>query len=887
MGITKQYLKYAPAGSPFGVIASSNATCIFVPINDVADRFVACSACQQILVWDTKSGEKVKTLTHVTPSTSEGHKEDESEATVLAKASAGTLLAAGYTSGTVRLFDYMTGDVKSTFTGHSAGVSCLSFDEKGMRLASGGNDTEIVVWDVVNESGQFRLKGHKHVVTQVSFLTTESHVLVSSSRDSFVKFWDLTTQHCFKTLTGHKSEVWDFVLLPRKRWLITGTSDSEMRVWKYEFEKQDEIQDKADERLTRGEENNLVDESHLTIQKVGSILRQGTTPVRCLTLDPDEKYIVVCGRDSLVESFHIRNESQVRAALSRRAKKERKRGLKETDGNESEAIADLRVELADQVASLPPFRAGSKVKFVDVVSRNERCIISTLLTCNAIEIHATASLVSSTPSQPKVQRHMNQGFEMLSCVKNDGHRTDMRTISFSSDNYFILTASADCVKVWSRQSNRCIVSMTESCGYSLCSLFAPGDKNCLIGTKEGNILIYDILSASLLESVRASDSNEPIWCMDLFPNKKGIVTGSEDKVVKFWDFDLVQDDEQRARRLTIRHTRSLQLDEGVLCVKMSPNGKFVAVSLLDSTVKVFFVDTLKFFLNLYGHKFPVLSLDISSDSTLIATGSSDKNIKVWGMDFGDCHKSIFAHEEPITCVKFLPNTHYLFTSGKEGLLKQWDADTFEKIITLRGHLSEVWCFAVSPSGKYVASVSHDRTIRLWEKTSEPLILEEEHEEEREAEYEKNAYDGCETLVPGEMNQETGFAHKKTAFTVRGTELLLEAIDVHRSECESLRASQSRCRRGRGDEGREQGEEGGESVPEREHESHPLLLKFKTKCPDRFLMETIRSIKSSDLDEALLSLPFNYAAQLIRILSGFLERNWEFELVNRCVTFLTR
>ncbi len=37
---------------------------------------------------------------------------------------------------------------------------------------------------------------------------------------------------------------------------------------------------------------------------------------------------------------------------------------------------------------------------------------------------------------------------------------------------------------------------------------------------------------------------------------------------------------------------------------------------------------MKFFLSLYGHKLPVLCMDISSDSTLLLTGSSDKNIKV-------------------------------------------------------------------------------------------------------------------------------------------------------------------------------------------------------------------------------------------------------------------
>ena len=57
-------------------------------------------------------------------------------------------------------------------------------------------------------------------------------------------------------------------------------------------------------------------------------------------------------------------------------------------------------------------------------------------------------------------------------------------------------------------------------------------------------------------------------------------------------------------------------------------GKLLAVALLDCTIKVFFADSLKFWLSLYGHKLPVLSMDISSDSTLLASGSADKNLKV-------------------------------------------------------------------------------------------------------------------------------------------------------------------------------------------------------------------------------------------------------------------
>lgn len=64
------------------------------------------------------------------------------------------------------------------------------------------------------------------------------------------------------------------------------------------------------------------------------------------------------------------------------------------------------------------------------------------------------------------------------------------------------------------------------------------------------------------------------------------------------------------------------------------------------------MDSLKFFLSLYGHKLPVLCMDISSDGDLLVSGSADKNLKIWGLDFGDCHKSIFAHADRCPIIAF-------------------------------------------------------------------------------------------------------------------------------------------------------------------------------------------------------------------------------------------
>lgn len=47
------------------------------------------------------------------------------------------------------------------------------------------------------------------------------------------------------------------------------------------------------------------------------------------------------------------------------------------------------------------------------------------------------------------------------------------------------------------------------------------------------------------------------------------------------------------RYLSLCHIKTLKMSEDVLYVCHSPDGRLLAVALLDTTVKVFFVDTLK------------------------------------------------------------------------------------------------------------------------------------------------------------------------------------------------------------------------------------------------------------------------------------------------------
>lgn len=58
MGLTKQYLRYAPSGT-FNIIASADCNSTHVSLNGVSGRYIAVGACEHVIIWDMRLGEKV------------------------------------------------------------------------------------------------------------------------------------------------------------------------------------------------------------------------------------------------------------------------------------------------------------------------------------------------------------------------------------------------------------------------------------------------------------------------------------------------------------------------------------------------------------------------------------------------------------------------------------------------------------------------------------------------------------------------------------------------------------------------------------------------------------------------------------------------------------
>lgn len=82
-----------------------------------------------------------------------GHR---AEVTCIQRSPRSNIFAVGYADGSIRLWDASLESVTTMFNGHKTAVTALAFDEQGTRLASGSQDTDLIVWDVVGETGLYR-----------------------------------------------------------------------------------------------------------------------------------------------------------------------------------------------------------------------------------------------------------------------------------------------------------------------------------------------------------------------------------------------------------------------------------------------------------------------------------------------------------------------------------------------------------------------------------------------------------------------------------------------------------------------------------------------------------------------------------------------------------
>jgi hypothetical protein len=103
----------------------------------------------------------------------------------------GDLLAAGTTTGEIRLWDVASGFPLQTLWGHTNWVASVAFSPDGKTLASGSFDQTMRLWEVSTGKLLNTLRGHTKAVRSVAF-SPDGRTLASSSGDQTVRLWEIS-----------------------------------------------------------------------------------------------------------------------------------------------------------------------------------------------------------------------------------------------------------------------------------------------------------------------------------------------------------------------------------------------------------------------------------------------------------------------------------------------------------------------------------------------------------------------------------------------------------------------------------------------------------------------------------------------------------------------
>ena len=235
-----------------------------------------------------------------------------------------------------------------------------------------------------------------------------------------------------------------------------------------------------------------------------------------------------------------------------------------------------------------------------------------------------------------------------------------------------------------------------------------------------------------------------VLAVDCYPTQAAssheqIVSASEDGTLKLWN----------GRGGLLRTLNDHQA--GVLDVRFSPDGQYLASASLDHTVRLYqsngeFIRAIEHasasitaisfspsdpvlaatysdaYIRIWslegdlvqdweGHEDWARTVAFSPDGQTLATGGEDQCVRLWQVD-GEPLRTIQARQGWVRSVAFSPDGQTIISAGDANMLRLWGLDG-HKLKTFYGHEDWVRSVAFSPNGQRIASGSDDQTVKIW------------------------------------------------------------------------------------------------------------------------------------------------------------------------------
>ena len=434
----------------------------------------------------------------------------------------GTRVASGGGDTRVRLWDAETGEqLGQPLEGHTAYVLSLNFSPDGRLLATTGMDSRVLVWDVKTRRAGPPLLGHKGRVTSLSF-SPDGQTLVSGGDDFTIRCWDVAASRQTSMLRGHKAAVYSLAFSSDGQTLVS-MSNKTVKFWD------------APPHV----ENNVLDQHSGWLSGV--------------VLSPDGRMLAVPEyHGHAVKLWDVRSRSPI--------------------GNlPIPSGGHLKLAISHDGKLLVSGGQDQTVRLWDL-SKREAIPIYCESSINSVTLSSDSRILGATLDGGSLKFWNVASGREIEMIRGDTHLVHSAVFS-PHDGLLAVYYQDGKVSVWDTNHATEVTSFSAAAApdvHQADHITFSSDGNLIAMTRDDSIILFDVRREKIIATLQGQPGSRLAFTQD----SKSLAIASSDGTVKLWNIAIGD------VALTLQHIGP------VTGVSFSADGKLMATSGADGTVRL-------------------------------------------------------------------------------------------------------------------------------------------------------------------------------------------------------------------------------------------------------------------------------------------------------------